>query len=169
MSLTTIRLKYASTAVSATLLLSACAGYAWTSETSPANVSSPIAVHTVQSDGSENLALERLTAQFTQALQDQGLRGARWSEVPGEGYLECVLTAARVSGFGARRASSIRADCEARCGDRVFQLSRDGRTLRRSTSELGRHEADRRAQLEAAATRALRRVAAQVAARCGER
>lgn len=113
------------------------------------------------------MRLERLTREFVETLHAQGMRGARWSEVAGEDYVECIVAETNVGGFGKQWQASARVECSVRCSDRIFQVERGGKAMRSGSNQADDIASEHRVQAESAARRALRKAAVAIVTRCG--
>lgn len=150
-----------------------CAHYDWSSETPDTaedadEAAAPVAVQTLAARASEGMRLERLTREFVETLQAQGLSGARWSEAPGEDYVECVIAETDVDGFGKQWSAAATVECSVRCRERIFQVERRGSSMRTGSNQPKDVASEHRAQAESAARRALRKTAVAIGTRCSD-
>lgn len=156
--------------LSVILSVCGCSHYQWSSEADDSQedaADSPVAVQTLAARSSEGMRLERLTREFVETLQRQGMGGARWSEVAGEDYVQCAVSDTEVSGFGKQWSASARVDCSVRCRGTVFQLERGGKSMRSGSKRPEEVASEHRDQAESAARRALRKSAIAIVSRCG--
>lgn len=156
----------------AIIIAAGCAQYSWSSTANAPRdeadaIEERVAVQTVSANASDGLEVERLTREFVLTLQEHGMRGARWSQVSGEGYVECVVSDSHISGFGSQWSASARVDCNVQCRGDFFQLERRGQSLRSGTRRAEDIASEYRSQAGSAARRALRRSAVAIAGRCG--
>ncbi|MGM0557425.1 MAG: hypothetical protein ACQEVA_13665 [Myxococcota bacterium] len=167
------RLRFALAFAIALACGSGCAHYGWSddaehrSDESETGDDVPVAVETIAGRASEGMRLERLTREFVETLQSQGMRGARWSEVAGEDYVECVVSETEIGGFGRQWNASASVECSVRCGARNFQLEQRGKAMRSGSNRPEDVASEHRVQAESAARRALRKAAVAIASRCG--